>query len=282
MIGPKKPVGERNGMRGVNPGVDKARTEVTALMLMEAHAIGEQFLPFAKERGINDVAAAYRVQDAYVRRLMSTGNTQPGGFKIGLTTKKMQAMCGIDSPVAGYVAANRITSAPVTVDAMTHTHLGLEFEVAVKIGRDLPFRTIAYTQEEVATGALVAPGVELVDDRNADYATLEALSLIADNSWNAGIVVGAWAEPPADLAAVEGVVHCNGQEIGRGFGRDALGHPFIPLTWLANFRAGTDRPLKKGDIVLTGSLIRTHFPTEPSKYRYEIAGLGAVEVDVKF
>ena len=44
-----------------HPGVDKARTEVTALMLMEAHDIGEQFLPFAKERGINDVAAAYRV-----------------------------------------------------------------------------------------------------------------------------------------------------------------------------------------------------------------------------
>lgn len=269
-------------MRVVNPGIDKARTEVTALMLMEAHAIGEQFFPFAKERGLNDVAAAYRVQDAYARRLMSTGNTQPGGFKIGLTTQKMQAMCGIDSPVAGYVAANRIYTAPTTVDAMTHTHLGLEFEVAVKLGRDFPFRPVAYTQEEVSTGALVAPGVELVDDRNADYATLEALSLIADNSWNAGIVVGSWQEPPADLAGIEGVITCNDQLVDRGHGRDALGHPYIPLTWLANFRAGTDRPLKKGDIVLTGSLIRTQFPTEPCTYRYELGGLGAVDVEVKF
>jgi 2-keto-4-pentenoate hydratase len=265
-----------------NPGVDKARTEVTALMLMEAHDIGEQFLPFAKERGINDVAAAYRVQDAYARRLMAAGNTQPGGFKIGLTTKKMQEMCGIDSPVAGYVAAKRIYTAPTTVDAMEHTHLGLEFEVAVKLGRDLPFRAAPYAQGEVTQDILVAPGVELVDDRNCDYATLEALSLIADNSWNAGIVVGNWQEPPADLGAVEGVVTLNGQEIGRGFGRDALGHPFIPLTWLANFRAGTDRPLQKGDIVMTGSLIRTNFPTEACKYRYELAGLGAVEVEVRF
>ena len=265
-----------------NPGVEKARTEVTALMLTEAHDIGEQFLPFAKERGINDVAAAYRVQDAYARRLMAAGNTQPGGFKIGLTTKKMQEMCGIDSPVAGYVAANRIYTAPTTVDAMEHTHLGLEFEVAVKIGHDLPFRPSPYAREEVIRDILVAPGIELVDDRNADYATLEALSLIADNSWNAGIVIGAWTEPPADLGAVEGVVHLNGQEIGRGFGRDALGHPFVPLTWLANFRAGTDRPLKKGDIVLTGSLIRTNFPTEACKYRYELIGLGHVEVEVKF
>src|SRR3954465_15089308 len=147
-----------------NPGVDKARTEVTGLMLMEAHEIGEQFIPFAAERGINDIDAAYRVQDAYARRLMAAGNTQPGGFKIGLTTKKMQEMCGIDSPVAGYVAANRIYTAPTTVDAMTLNHLGLEFEIAVKMGRDFPFRPVAYTQEEVSTGAVVAPGVELVDD----------------------------------------------------------------------------------------------------------------------
>lgn len=269
-------------MRVVNPGVDKARTEVTALMLMEAHAIGERFVPFARERGINDVAAAYRVQDAYARRLMAAGNTQPGGFKIGLTTQKMQAMCGIDSPVSGYVAANRIYTAPAVVDAMAHTHLGLEFEVAVKLGRDFPFRPVPYTQEEVAGEVLVAPGVELVDDRNADYATLEALSLIADNSWNAGIVVGAWQPPPGDLAGVEATILCNGQLVDRGHGRDALGHPYIPLTWLANFRAGTDRPLRKGDIVLTGSLIRTQFPAEPCTYRYELAGLGAVEVEVKF
>ena len=125
-------------------------------------------------------------------------------------------------------------------------------------------------------------GVELVDDRNCDYATLEALSLIADNSWNAGIVVGEWREPPADLGAIEGVVQRNGEEIGRGFGRDALGHPYIPLTWLANFRAGTDRPLKQGDVVMTGSLIRTNFPTEACKYRYELGGLGVVEVEVQF
>ncbi len=265
-----------------NPGVDKARTEVTALMLMEAHDIGEQFLPFAKERGINDVEAAYRVQDAYARRLMAAGNTQPGGFKIGLTTKKMQEMCGIDSPVSGYVAANRIFTSPAKVDVKEHTHIGLEFEIAVKLGRDFPFRPTPYAQGEVTQDILVAPGVELVDDRNCDYATLEALSLIADNSWNAGIVVGAWTEPPADLGAVEGVVQLNGQEIGRGFGRDALGHPYIPLVWLANFRARTDRPLKQGDIVMTGSLIRTNFPTETCKYHYALAGLGAVDVEVQF
>jgi 2-keto-4-pentenoate hydratase len=269
-------------MRVVSPEVEKARTEATAMMLMDAHRIGERFVPFASARSINDVAAAYRVQDAFARRLMAAGNTEPAGFKIGLTTKKMQEMCSIDTPVAGYVAANRIFTSPAAIEAKLATHLGLEFEVAVKLGRDLPFRPIASTQEEVATGALVAPGIELVDDRNADYANLEALSLIADNSWNVGIVVGAWQDMPKDLASIEGVVTCDGAELGRGFGRDALGHPLVPLAWLANFRAGTDRPLKKGDVVMTGSLIRTNFPTATCRYHYALAGLGAVDVEVKF
>jgi 2-keto-4-pentenoate hydratase len=272
----------------LSPEREKARTEATAMMLMEAHALREQFVPFAKARDINDIPAAYRVQDAYWRRQSARDNTQAGGFKIGLTTRKMQEMCGIDSPVAGYVPSNRIYTSGIALDAKRDTHLGLEFEIAVKLGRDFPFRSVAYTQQEISQGvAAVAPGVELVDDRHCDYATLEALSLIADNSWNAGIVVGAWQDPPQDLGSVEGVVTLDGpglqpSELGRGFGRDALGHPYVPLTWLANFRAGSDRPLKKGDVVMTGSLIRTNFPTQTCTYHYELTGFGNVDVTVNF
>jgi 2-keto-4-pentenoate hydratase len=270
-------------MKVVSPEREKARTEATAMMLMEAHALREQFVPFAQARGIKDVATAYRVQESYARRLLARDNTQPAGFKIGLTTKKMQEMCGIDSPVAGYIPANRVFNSGISLDAKRQTHLGLEFEIAVKLSRDFPFRPYAYTQQELGQAVVaVAPGVELVDDRHCDYASLEALSLIADNSWNEGIVVGAWQDPPKDLAAVEGVVTLDGQELGRGFGRDALGHPYIPLTWLANFRAGTERPLKKGDIVMTGSLVRTNFPAQACRYHYELAGLGIVDVEVTF
>ncbi|HEY4165002.1 MAG TPA: fumarylacetoacetate hydrolase family protein, partial [Dongiaceae bacterium] len=210
-------------------------------------------------------------------------HAEPRGFKIGLTSKKMQEMCGIDSPLAGYVLENRIYESGVTLDAVRYGRLGLEFEIAVQMGRDLPFRPIAYTPEEVgAAVTAVAAGIEVVDDRNADYTNkLDVLSLIADNSWNAGVVHGPWVTPPRDLAAVEAVVTCDGAEIGRGFGRDALGHPYIPLAWLANHQAKTERPIKAGDIVMTGSVVRTQFPTRSCRYRYELAGLGVVEVGVR-
>ena len=74
----------------------------------------------------------------------------------------------------------------------------------------------------------------------------------------------------------------NGQEIDRGFARDVLGHPFVPLTWLANHLAEAGSALRAGDVVLTGSLIPTRFPKEPGAFRYELAGIGTIDLTVEF
>jgi 2-keto-4-pentenoate hydratase len=128
--------------------------------------------------------------------------------------------------------------------------------------------------------AAVCPAVELVDDRHADYKKLEVISLVADNSWNGGIVLGDFSANWPDLVTIVGVVRRNGVEVDRGLGRDVLGHPFEPLTWLANHLARTGDALRAGDIVLTGSLVTTRFPTETEAYAFELAGLGTVEVTV--
>jgi len=72
----------------------------------------------------------------------------------------------------------------------------------------------------------------------------------------------------------------NSVEVDRGHGRDVLGHPFVPLTWLANHLATTAGGLRAGDIVLTGSLVTTRFPKESETYRYELAGIGTVDLSV--
>ena len=65
-----------------------------------------------------------------------------------------------------------------------------------------------------------------------------------------------------------------------GHGRDVLGHPFVPLTWLANHLAATGDGLRAGDIVLTGSLVTTRFPQVSETYFYELAGIGTVDLSV--
>jgi 2-oxo-3-hexenedioate decarboxylase/2-keto-4-pentenoate hydratase len=195
----------------------------------------------------------------------------------------MQKMCGIDQPVAGVIFGTRVMKSGVVLQARHYHHVGLEFEVGVRLGRDLPSGQAPFTRERIAEAVDgVCAAVEVVDDRNADYATLEARSLIADNSWNAGAVLGAFARSWDNLESATGMVWLNGQEIDRGYGRDVLGHPFVPLTWLANHLAESGSALQAGDIVLTGSLIPTRFPKEAGAYRYELAGIGTVELSVEF
>lgn len=224
-----------------------------------------------------DMATAYRVQKAYVG--MIGANEQVAGYKIGLTSQRMQAMCGIDQPIAGVVFASRVLESGVRLKASDYHHLGLEFEICARMGRDLPPRAEPYSREEAGAAVdAVCAAVELVDDRNADYATLDCKTLVADNSWNAGIVLGSFVAPPPALDAVVGTVFENGAEIGRGKGSDALGHPFEPLAWLANHLAHDGECLRKGDIVMTGSIVPTRFPEGAFDFRFDVSGLGSVEV----
>ena len=122
--------------------------------------------------------------------------------------------------------------------------------------------------------------MEIVDDRAADYAGLDVLSLIADNSWQAGVVLGDFVRPWPDLAGVEGVVSVDGKVADHGFGRDVLGHPFHSVAWLAGHLGEQGSVLRAGDIVMTGSLVTTRFPDRASAFRFEAAGLGAVELTI--
>ena len=163
--------------------------------------------------------------------------------------------------------------------AADYHHLGLEFEICTRLGHDLAPRKTPYTRDEMGTAVdAVCAAIELVDDRHADYAVLDCNSLVADNSWNAGVVLGNFVAPPSNLAGVVGIAYQDGTEIGRGTGADALGHPFEPLAWLANHLAAQGDGLKKGDIVMTGSIVTTRFPKGAFSYRFDVTGLGSVEV----
>jgi 2-keto-4-pentenoate hydratase len=255
----------------------------TAQQLMADHQDGKTFVPFASFVGLRDSADAYAVQREYVLLQQTPSGSSSAGYKVGLTSQKMQRMCGIDSPVSGVILSHKIWDTAAQLKASQFVRVGLEFEIAVRIGRDLRRAGDRLSAVDVARAVdAVGAAIELVDDRGCDYATLEALSLVADNSWNAGIVCGAFEHEWPDLAALEGIVLANGVEIGRGFGADVLGHPFMSLAWLANHLADNDTCLRAGDIVMTGSLIKTQFPAETTQYQFTIEGLGQVSCRISF
>lgn len=245
-----------------------------AATLISEHRDGTRF---HRLEGLDGLVDAYRAQDAHVAGII--GDDRIAGYKIGLTSRRMQEMCGIDHPIAGSVFARRVLKSGAHLRLADYHHLGLEFETCVRLGRDLAPDGAPFTPESAGAAVdAVAAAIELVEDRNADYRALDCATLVADNSWNAGIVLGTFVPPPARLDEVVGVVRQDGEELTRGRGADALGHPFVPLAWLANHLAERGRGLRAGQVVMTGSIATTRFPAGTFSCRFEISGIGAVEV----
>jgi 2-oxo-3-hexenedioate decarboxylase/2-keto-4-pentenoate hydratase len=158
--------------------------------------------------------------------------------------------------------------------------MGLEFEIAVRLKRDLVPDGVPSLAEVADAVDAVCAAIEIVDDRRADYRALDVLSLIADNSWNAGIVLGEFVPAWPELATIGGLISVDGIPLDRGSGGDVLGHPFYPVAWLASHLAKEGSGLRAGDIVMTGSLVTTKFPDRPASYRFDVKGLGAVGLTV--
>jgi 2-keto-4-pentenoate hydratase len=179
------------------------------------------------------------------------------------------------------VLGSRVHRSGASVRRADFGRLGLEFEIAVRIKSDIPSTGNAFTAEAIASHIDgVCAAIELVDDRDADYAALDVRSLVADNSWNGGIVLSEFKSNWPDLAPLPGRATTDGEPIGEGYGRDILGHPFNSVAWLATHLAARGAALKAGQIVMTGSVMKTVFPERAAHYRFAIEGLGDVEVQV--
>lgn len=249
----------------------------TAHRLIEDHAHLRDLVPFARDEGATDLAGAYAIQAALVERLVPLKGVRVG-YKIGLTSLRMQQMCSIDHPVAGVVLADRLARSGAQWRLSSLKRLGIEFEICVRLAWPLAPRAHPWTLEDVAAAVgAVCPAFEVIDDRNSPY-PLDVLSLVADNAWNEGIVQGEYVNHWPDLAAARGTVELNGTEIDQGHGRDVLGHPFEPLRWLANHLSALGETLHAGEIVSTGSMVTTRFPKAGEQYRFTVEGIGSVEI----
>ena len=252
-----------------------------AELLLAAHKANLRFERLPSLQAPATISDAYDIQDKYVDLLRDEhGSTV--GYKVGLTSAAMQAFCGIEHPIAGVVLASRVHRSGAIVQRADFGRLGLEFEIAVRIKSDVPVTSMPCTAEAIQPHIDgVCAAIEIVDDRSADYANLDVLSLVADNSWNGGIVLSEFATRWHDLESVLGRATKDRVAIGEGHGRDILGHPFNSVAWLATQLASRGEGLKAGQVVMTGSVMKTIFPIEDANYRFDLEQIGSVEMQVK-
>ena len=263
------------------PNASKIKAAAEALFADQTAR--EPYSPLSAGLRPNDLAQAYAAQDEFHKLVAAAGRGPLVGYKIALTSAAMQRMAGFDQPCAGALFADTVYPSPARLKRANYLHLGVECEMAVRLAADLPAAGAPYVRDKVAEAvADCLPAFELIEDRNADYGQLDALSLVVENCWNAGVVLGAATADWRDLDLVNAVatLDFNGETVDRGRTGDAMGHPFEVVAWLANHLAGRGRQLEAGMIVMTGSVVTTKFPTAGDSARFAIEGLGEVNLHI--
>jgi 2-keto-4-pentenoate hydratase len=263
---------------------DEDRMQQAARFLCEEHRARRAFEALPTTLTPRTVDEAYDIQERF-HTYMGEIHGPIAGYKVALTTPVMRQMVGFHAPIAGAILARTIHPSEVSLRHADYGRLGLECELAVQLGMDLPATKAPYRLNQVADAvAAVIPAFELVDDRQADYTQLAAavLSLIADNAWNAGIVLGSPCREwhTVDLGAARGTMVINGKIVGAGHGRDVMGHPFEALLWLVNMLTQRGKSLTQGMIIMTGSLVATRFVSPGDAVRLSVEGVGEVQLSV--
>ena len=241
---------------------------------------------FRRPRGADCPASldeGYRVQSLLNRRFAEAGRGAIAGYKVGLTSEAIQTMYGSDQPIGGVVFETGVHRSPARIALADYTHLGMEFELAVEIGTAFRREDAPFSRDDAhARVATCMPAFELIEDRHADHGDVDALAILMDNSWCAGVVLG----PPCvdwralDLDDTPVSLRVSDAPPATAVTGAAMGHPFNSLVWLANHLAARGAALEAGMIVMTGSTLATQFPVTGDRFVYEIEGMGAVEATI--
>ena len=254
-----------------------SEVEAIAADLFAQHERRQNYEPFADR--IPTPEDSHDVQDALVRLMCAKEKSEVAGYKIALTSKSTRDWLKINEPCAGQVLGSRIHRSPYTVHVSNYVRFSMETEICVILDRDLSGEC---TVEDVRNCLRsVHTSYELVEDRAADLTRLDARSLVSDNCWNGGIVIGPAAPAGLDFTNRAGRLRVNGQITKEGTTRDTMGgDPLFVVAWLAGHLGRRGRALKAGQPVITGSIIETQFPKPGDVLVFEVDGMPPCELRV--
>ncbi|KZM68744.1 2-keto-4-pentenoate hydratase [Nocardia terpenica] len=224
-----------------------------------------------------DVVDAYEIQLINIRRRLA-GGARVVGHKVGLSSKAMQQMMGVDEPDYGHLLGEMRVFEDVPVEAARYLYPRVEVEVGFVLGKDLPGADCTEADVLDATVAY-APAIELIDTRIKDW-NIALCDTIADNASSAGWVLGAQRVEPdrLDIKNIDARLTRNAEVVAEGRSDAVLGDPTIAVAWLARKVASFGVRLRAGDIVLPGSCTRAIDARPGDVFRAEFAGLGSVRV----
>jgi len=235
--------------------------------------------PFTDDDPSLGMADGYAIQRELIELLLADGD-RIVGHKVGLTSKPMQKMVGVDSPDYGPVLASTIYRDGDTIPASRFIAPKIEAEIVFVIGERLEGPGVTVTQAHAAIAGAVA-AMEIVDSRIADW-RIKLADTVADLASNGAMATSSRIVPITDIDArlVGMTLTRNGELIDTGAGAAALGDPVAVVAWLANVLGGDGVALEPGHLIMTGALHAAVPMTPGDVFRAEFDRLGPITVRV--
>lgn len=198
---------------------------------------------------------AYRISLQFLARREASGE-QVVGKKIGVTSEPAQTMLKVDQPDFGFLTDSMQVADGAVVSMSQYNLIAprAEGEIAFILAQDLNGPGVT-AEDVLAATASVAPSFEIVDSRIADW-KIRIEDTIADNASSGIFALSDIRVDPRSLDMANAVLEMtlNGQLAGRGIGSVVLGHPCAAVAWLANALKELGIPLRRGEVILSGTL----------------------------
>jgi 2-keto-4-pentenoate hydratase len=218
------------------------------------------------------------VADAYAIQSLNAEGRAASGHKIGLTSKAMQEMLGVDEPDYGRIFTDELltTGAVAARDELIAPRV--EPEIAFVLRDSLGQGTVTPSEVLAATG-YVLPALEIIDSRIADW-KIGLIDTVADNASCGRVVLGTQRTRLTHVALAQCEVQLlvNGDEVAYGAGAAVLGHPAKAVAWLANAVGEFGVTLEAGHVIMPGSMTAAVPLESGDDVVADFGPLGTVEV----
>ena len=195
---------------------------------------------------------AYAIQLGIVRRRVDAGE-HVVGKKIGVTSRVVMDMLGVDQPDFGHLLSGMVFNEgePLRIGAFIAPRA--ESELAFVLARDLDGPGVTAADVIRATD-FVVPCFEIVDSRIRDW-KIRIQDTVADNASCGALALGGCRRSLREFdAALAGMVlEKNGAVVSTSAGACVQGSPVNAVAWLANTLDRLGLGLKAGDVILSGS-----------------------------
>jgi len=250
-----------------------------ARALYEARRTRQPIEPFTDADPDLGMADGYAVQQQLTGLLLADGDSVVG-YKVGLTSKPMQKMIGVDQPDYGPVLASTVYANGDAVPVSAFIQPKLEAEIAFVLRSPLAGPGVSVLDARAAIAGMTA-AVEIVDSRFADW-RIKLADTVADLASNGAVAISSRLVPleGLDPRLIGMVLTRQGELVDTGAGAAALGDPVRVVAWLANTLGEMGAKLEAGHLVMTGALHAAVPMRAGDVFRADFDRLGPVTVRV--